>query len=98
MDLLIIVVAGFALMWLFIILPQRRRAAAHERLVAALAVGDEIMTAGGLYGTVTRIDDDDVSVEVAPGVEVRLARRAVATVLDGQDAARRERSPEEIPG
>ena len=98
MDLLIIVVVGFVLMWLFIVLPQRRRAAAHNRLVAELAVGDEIMTAGGLYGTVTRIADDDVSVEVTPGVEVRLARRAVAAVLDGAEAAERERSVEQIPG
>jgi len=97
-DLLIIVVVGFVLMWLFIVLPQRRRAAAHNRLVAELAVGDEIMTAGGLYGTVTRIADDDVTVEVAPGVEVRLARRAVAAVLDDEDAAERKRSVEEIPG
>jgi preprotein translocase subunit YajC len=97
-DLLIIVVVGFVLVWLLIVLPQRRRAAAHDRLVSALAVGDEIMTAGGLYGTVTRIGDDDVTVEIAPGVEVRIARRAVAAVVEDVDEADRERSVEEIPG
>jgi preprotein translocase subunit YajC len=40
------------------------------------------VTAGGLYGTVTRVGGDDVAVEVAPGVEVRVARRAVAAIVD----------------
>jgi preprotein translocase subunit YajC len=97
-DFVIVVVAGLVLLWLFVVLPQRRRAAAHNRLVAELAVGDEIMTAGGLYGTVTRIGEDDVAVEVAPGVEVRLARRAVAAVLEEADSTEPERSIEEIPG
>jgi preprotein translocase subunit YajC len=97
-DFVIVVVAGVALLWLFVVLPQRRRAAAHNRLVAELTVGDEIMSAGGLYGTVTRIGEDDVTVEVAPGVEVRLARRAVAAVLDEADSTEPDRSVEEIPG
>ena len=100
MDLLIIVVIGFALMWLFVLMPQRRRAAAHARMVSELGVGDEIVTAGGLYGTVTRLADDDVTVEVAPGVEVRLARRAVAAVLEDADApeAEAQRSADEVRG
>jgi preprotein translocase subunit YajC len=99
-DLLIIILAGFAVMWLVIVLPQRRRASAHERMVSAVRVDDAIVTAGGLHGRVTRIGDDDLGVEVAPGVEVRLARRAVAAVLPDDDGARsdRERSTEEIPG
>ncbi len=100
MDLLIIILVGFAVMWLVIVLPQRRRATAHERMVSTLRVDDEIVTAGGLHAKVKRIGDDDLGIEVAPGVEVRLARRAVAAVVprDDEAVADRERSTEEIPG
>ena len=98
MELVIIVVVGLALMWLFVVLPQRRRAAAHDRLVSALGVGDEVMTAGGLYGTVTGVGEEEVRVELAPGVEVRVARRAVAAVLEDDQRAADERSVDGIRG
>jgi preprotein translocase subunit YajC len=89
-DLLVIVLIGFALMWVVLILPQRRRASAHARMLEDLEAGDQIVTAGGLYGRVRRIGDEDVTVELAPGVEVRLARRAVAGVVeDGTGEAER---------
>ncbi len=75
---------------LVIVLPQRRRAAAHERMVSTINVGDAIVTAGGIHATVTRLEDDGFQVELAPGVEVRLARRAVAAVLDQQGASERD--------
>lgn len=95
MSFLIIIVFGFLLMWLFIVLPQRRRQAAHEKLVAGLAPGDYIVTAGGLYGTVTELGEDDLGLEVAPEVEVRVAKRAIGAVIppdeiedvDGEDEA-----------
>ena len=77
---LVLIVLGFLLVWVFVLLPQRRRMAAHARTVAALKVGDEVLTVGGLYGDVTEIGDDELALEVAPGVEVRVATRAVATV------------------
>ncbi len=48
-------------------------------------IGDEVLTAGGLYGRVTGLDDDEIRVEIAPKVEVRLARRAIAAVLTEHD-------------
>ena len=86
-DFLIMIALGLVLIWLLIVMPQRRRAAAHDRLVSAMSLGDEVVTAGGLLGRVTRIDDDEVGVEVAQGVEVRVARRAIAAVLPPDDAA-----------
>jgi preprotein translocase subunit YajC len=80
-ELLILVFFGFLLMWVFVVLPQRRRMAAHHRMVDDLKVGDEVLTAGGLFGDVTEIGDDEVAVEVAPGVEVRVAARAIASVI-----------------
>ena len=85
-DFLIMIALGFVLIWLLVVVPQRRRAAAHNRLVSAMSPGDEVVTAGGLLGRVTRIDDDEVGVEVAQGVEVRVARRAIAAVLPPETA------------
>jgi preprotein translocase subunit YajC len=80
-QLLILVFFGFLLMWVFVVLPQRRRMAAHDRMVEEIKVGDEILTAGGLFGDVTEVGEDEVAVEIAPGVEVRVATRAIANVI-----------------
>jgi preprotein translocase subunit YajC len=74
-----------ALMWFMLIRPQRRRQLEAQRLVDSLEVGKEIVTAGGLYGRVTEIHDDEVHVEVADGVEVRVAKRAVAGILSEEE-------------
>ena len=70
-----------AIVWLFLIRPRRRQMRAQQRQVASLEVGDEILTAGGLYGTVQAIEGDELHVEIASQVVVRIARRAVAAVL-----------------
>jgi len=78
---LIIIVVLFAAMWLFLIRPQRRRQVEQARLQDSIAAGDEILTAGGVYGTVRAIEEDVVRVEIAPGTVIKLDRRAVATVV-----------------
>ncbi len=86
MAQLIIIVAMFALLWLFLIRPQRARAQAHRELLTKVEVGNEILTVGGLYGKVLAIDeDDDLTLEIAPGTEVRIARRAVAAVVPPEE-------------
>ena len=81
MDFLIVILFGFALIWLFIILPQRRRQSTHDKLLDSLQVGDEVLTAGGIYGYVTELAQDELAIEVADGVELRIAKRAVASVV-----------------
>jgi preprotein translocase subunit YajC len=76
--LILIVVFGAA--WLLFVLPARRRKLSHASMQDSIAVGDEIITAGGLHGTVTAFEDDTVKVEIAAGVVVTLDRRAVAAV------------------
>jgi preprotein translocase subunit YajC len=78
---LLVIVAIFGLLWLVLIRPQKRRQLEQQRLLDEVAPGDEILTAGGLYGTVRAVDGDEVTLEVAPGTNVRLARRAVAAIL-----------------
>ncbi len=85
MDLLIILLLGFGLMWVLVVLPQRRRQSAHERLVGGVKPGDYIVTAGGLYGTVTDLGEEDLGLEVAPDVEVRVAKRAIGAIIPAED-------------
>jgi len=68
-------------MWFLLIRPQRRRQMEAQRLLQSLEVGKEIVTAGGLYGTITALEDDEARVKIAEGVEVRVAKRAIAGVL-----------------
>ena len=58
---------------LLIVRPQRRQMAAHRALVASLQVGDEVITSGGIYGTIRGMDDGTVDLEVAPGIVLTLA-------------------------
>jgi preprotein translocase subunit YajC len=95
MGFLLILIIGFILMWLLIIVPQRRRQAAHQQMVANLEPGDEIITSGGLYGTVRTVGDEELGVEVAPGVDVRIAKRAVATILPPEEEEEEEVEQEE---
>jgi len=72
-------------MWLLLIRPQRRKQQEQQDLLSNLQVGDEIVTAGGIYGTIAEVDDDDVTVEIAPGTNVRMAKRAVAGILTEEE-------------
>lgn len=67
-----------AVMYAFLILPQKKKQKARAELLASITVGDEIVTTGGIYGGVTEVKGDDVYVEIAPDVEVRITRGAIA--------------------
>jgi len=75
----------YAILWLGIlalffwvmIRPQRRRVAEHKELIAGLARGDRVVTAGGLHGEIVALQEKTVTLEVAKGVQIRLDRRAV---------------------
>jgi preprotein translocase subunit YajC len=78
---LIFFVAIAAVMWFLLIRPQRQRQAAHRQLVATLSPDDEVVTVGGMFGTVRSIADDHVMLEIAPEMQVRVAKEAVTGVL-----------------
>lgn len=82
---LIILVALFAVLWIVMIRPQRAKQQKQRELLSSVEPGDEILTVGGIYGIVQEIEDEedgeDLIVEIAEGIHVRVARRAVATVV-----------------
>jgi preprotein translocase subunit YajC len=79
MIILLYLVLLAAAFFLLVVRPQRRQLAARRELVASLQVGDEVITAGGIYGTIVAMDDRVVTLQVADGVELRLAREAVSS-------------------
>ena len=78
---LLLPVVLLGLFYVFLILPKQRELKRHNALVATLDVGDEVMTGSGFYGTLTEVTDDTVLIELAPGIEVKLARKAVAAKI-----------------
>jgi preprotein translocase subunit YajC len=81
LNFVIIIVVLFALMWFLLIRPQRKRSQIQLQMQDTLRKGDEIITAGGLHGTVVSIEDDVLEIEIAKNVIARLDRRAVAGVV-----------------
>ena len=71
----------FVVLYFIMIRPQMKRQKEHRAMLDALAKGDEVATAGGLLGKVTKLGDTYIGVEVASGVEVQLQRSAVVQVL-----------------
>jgi preprotein translocase subunit YajC len=85
--------AMLVLMWALLIQPQRRRQQKQARLLSELAVGDEVVTLGGLYGRVQSVDEDAVMLEIAPQTSVRVAKSAVAA----RAAPEAENAPPPLP-
>lgn len=73
----ILMIVGF---YFLLIRPQRNRQRAQQALIASLEVGDDVMTTGGIFGTIVEIDDDEgtVTVEIAPGTRVRMLRQGIS--------------------
>ena len=90
-----IIVIAFLVLYLIVIRPQRRRQAQQQQATSELNVGDEVLTAGGIYGTISEIDEDEVTVEIAPQTRVRVARRAIAGVTRDEEPENDE--PDEEP-
>ena len=95
----LVIIVAFLLLWLIVVRPQRKKQTQQQRMLSDLRVGDEVLTAGGIYGTVSRLDEDQVTVEIAPKTEVRVARRAIAGIIrepgPGEDDEDGEEAEEE---
>jgi len=76
----VILIVLFGAVWLLFVLPARRRRSSHAAMQDSIEPGDEIITAGGLHGTVRGLEDSTLQLEIAPGVVATLDKRAVAAV------------------
>jgi len=73
----------FLIFWVLWIRPQQRRVKEHQATIAAVKKGDDVITAGGIRGRVTRVMDDDAEVEIANGVRVRVIKSTLSGVVSG---------------
>ena len=91
MEPLIVLAVTFVLLWVLFILPQQRRVRAHQALVASVQPGDEVVLSAGIYGRIVDLGPEEMTLAVAPGVELRVARQAVLRRVEDTTGARDER-------
>ena len=72
----------FAIMYFLMIRPQQKRVKQHREMVAAVKKGDHVVTSGGIIGKVASVRDEELEVEIATGVRVRVVRSTVSQVLN----------------
>ncbi|MFN2590020.1 MAG: preprotein translocase subunit YajC [Actinomycetota bacterium] len=94
-GLLLPLVLMGGIFYFLLIRPQQRRQRQQRELIQAVDIGDEVLTIGGIFGTVRRITDDEITIEVSPGVEMRLLKTAIARRLTFEDAVPDESDEEE---
>ncbi len=76
--LIVFLVVIFGLFYFLFIRPQRKRQKEHQQLVEELKRGDNVLTAGGIYGVIESISDDSIVVKVESGATIRVAKNSVA--------------------
>lgn len=92
---LLLIVGLLALTYFMMIRPQSKRRRAMLEMQASISAGTEIVTIGGLYGTVVESDEETIRLEIAPGTVVRFARGAVSKVIEPEtEAAEPQEEPE----
>ncbi len=84
---LIVMVLMFVGMYFLTIAPQRKKEKEHKKMLAALQSGDEILTAGGIYGVITNVKDDRFVVRIADGAKVEIAKGFVNTCVKKTSSA-----------
>lgn len=71
----------FVIFYLLMIRPQQKRVKEHQATIAAVKKGDDVITGGGIRGRVTKVMDDEVEVEIAPGTKVRVVKSTLSHVV-----------------
>jgi preprotein translocase subunit YajC len=77
---ILILLLFFAAAWILLIVPRQREVKRHQALMGQLAPDDEVVLSSGVYGTIRSIEGEFVMLEVAPGIELKVAKRAVAAM------------------
>ena len=92
---LLLIVVAFAFLYFILVRPQKRRQQESQRMLSNIAAGDEVLTAGGIYGRVLVLEDDSLLVEIAPNIRVKVARRAIGAVIPPAEPDMEEPAPGE---
>ena len=89
---LIFIVVILAFFYFVMMRPQQKQRREFQAMISRLKKGDQILTSSGIYGTIKRIDDDILLVEIAKGTSIKIPRRAVAEIITDPEKARALRS------
>jgi len=81
------VVVMIVLFYFLLIRPQQKKINAHKKLIEALRRGDKVLTSGGIYGTISKVEDDFIQLEVATDIKVKLDKNSISTVLTRSEPA-----------
>ena len=87
----------FLAFWFLVIRPARKRQQDMSRIQNSVSVGSEVMLSSGIFGTVVSLGDDTVTLQVAPDTEIKVARQAVARVIDGHTGVETPDLPTDEP-
>jgi len=91
---LVLLLAMFGFMYFLLVRPQRQQQRRHADLLSSLKPGDEVVTAGGIYGEVVQLDAERVMLEIDEDVRIAVARRAIASVVPPEELERLESAEE----
>ena len=91
----LVLLAMFAFLYFLLIRPQRAQQRKHGEILAALKPGDEVLTAGGIYGEVVQLDEERVMLEIDEDVRIAVARRSIASVVPPEELQRLEAAGED---
>jgi preprotein translocase subunit YajC len=84
-QFVIIMALMLGVMYVLMIRPQRQKQAQQKTMIDDAGIGDDVLTTGGIYGTITEAEGDDVVVEIADGLSVHMTRRGIAAVLPPEE-------------
>jgi preprotein translocase subunit YajC len=91
----LVLLAMFAFLYFLLIRPQRAQQRKHAELLGALKPGDEVLTAGGIYGEVVQLDEERVMLEIDEDVRIAVARRSIASIVPPEELKRLEAAEED---
>jgi len=94
-GLFLVLLAMFAFLYFLLIRPQRAQQRKHAELLGALKPGDEVLTAGGIYGEVVQLDEERVMLEIDEDVRIAVARRSIASIVPPEELQRLEAAEED---
>ena len=91
----LVLLAMFAFLYFLLIRPQRAQQRKHAEILAGLKPGDEVLTAGGIYGEVVQLDEERVMLEIDEDVRIAVARRSIASIVPPEELQRLEAAEED---
>ena len=76
----------FAAMYFLLIAPQRKKQKQHQKMVSELTSGADVVTSGGIYGTITNVKDDRFVLRIAEGTKIEITKNSIASVISTDDS------------